>query len=520
MKKISWLLGCCLLGLIAACSSDHDENQVWLAPVINGLENSYSLSMGESVTLSPEVEHAEGAVYSWTLDDEVVSQASVYEFHATKSGTFHLVFSVQTQGGRTVKSVNMVVLQPEALRLETQAYEVLAIDLPEAFQGADGVEWKVVSAASDLYRLQAAGGGKALFVAARAGKYHGQATSQGLICDVMITVKEPAKKLSPYIAKVYDYLPAPGQFVNQLPPYEPGDSHADMVRKAGEWLVGEEATMITLGGWGGYVVFGFDHLVLNVAGKRDFRVNGNAFGSADNGRPNAPFGGSCEPGIVMVAYDANGNGQPDEDEWYEIKGSSNFSAEKELWYDFAVENKNDVAVYRDYSMTYHRPQKEEPELDAEPGNPLAFATIEKYIRWTDNQNNEGYKVKNVYHNQSYYPAWVDKDELQFKGIRLPNNAINEGKFNPGINQGSVYYVLYGFRYGYVDNYPNLHDNSAIDIDWAIDKEGNAVHLPGIHFVKVYNAINQENGWLGECSTEVDRGEDLHMLGKRIDTVKE
>lgn len=60
MKKISWLLGCCLLGLIAACSSDHDENQVWLAPVINGLENSYSLSMGESVTLSPEVEHAEG----------------------------------------------------------------------------------------------------------------------------------------------------------------------------------------------------------------------------------------------------------------------------------------------------------------------------------------------------------------------------------------------------------------------------------------------------------------------------
>ena len=171
-------------------------------------------------------------------------------------------------------------------------------------------------------------------------------------------------------------------------------------------------------------------------------------------------------------------------------------------------------------MTYHRPQKEEPELDAEPGNPLAFATIEKYIRWTDNQNNEGYKVKNVYHNQSYYPAWVDKDELQFKGIRLPNNAINEGKFNPGINQGSVYYVLYGFRYGYVDNYPNLHDNSAIDIDWAIDKEGNAVHLPGIHFVKVYNAINQENGWLGECSTEVERGEDLHMLGKRIDTVKE
>ncbi|MDR2473394.1 MAG: hypothetical protein LBD53_07550, partial [Tannerella sp.] len=29
---------------------------------------------------------------------------------------------------------------------------------------------------------------------------------------------------SPYINKVYDYVPAPGQFINVLPEYEPGDT--------------------------------------------------------------------------------------------------------------------------------------------------------------------------------------------------------------------------------------------------------------------------------------------------------
>ena len=61
------------------------------------------------------------------------------------------------------------------------------------------------------------------------------------------------------------------------------------------------------------------------------------------------------------------------------------------------------------------------------------------------------------------------------------------------------------RYGYVDNSPSVDDNSAIDIDWAVDREGNPVELPGVDFIKVYNGVNQENGWLGECSTEVERG---------------
>ena len=66
---------------------------------------------------------------------------------------------------------------------------------------------------------------------------------------------------------------------------------------------------------------------------------------------------------------------------------------------------------------------------------------------------------------------------------------------------------------------NASDESAIDIDWAVDANGNKVHLPGVDFIKIYTGVNQENGWLGECSTEVSGVEDLHILEQDIETRK-
>lgn len=80
-------------------------------------------------------------------------------------------------------------------------------------------------------------------------------------------------------------------------------------------------------------------------------------------------------------------------------------------------------------------------------------------------------------------------------------------------------VLYKFRYGYADNETNTKDESAIDIDWAVNSKGQKVHLPGVDFVKIYTGVNQENGWLGECSTEITGIEDLHVLGVEIETRK-
>ena len=126
----------------------------------------------------------------------------------------------------------------------------------------------------------------------------------------------PSPSSLPYVTRVLEYRPAPGQFVNTLPEYKDGDTQETMNKKALALVGGSNSSIITLGGWGGYVVVGFDHTIANVAGKRDFRVLGNS------------FAGGSEAGIVYVAYDKNKNGKPDTDEWYEIAGSATLDPTK------------------------------------------------------------------------------------------------------------------------------------------------------------------------------------------------
>ncbi|MDR2497238.1 MAG: T9SS type A sorting domain-containing protein [Tannerellaceae bacterium] len=303
---------------------------------------------------------------------------------------------------------------------------------------------------------------------------------------VLLAAGSWAQSQSPYIYKVYDYAPAPGQFINELPEYEPGDTKSDMIRKADEAIANNNRGMISLGGYGGYVLFGFDHLVENKAGRYDFKVMGNAFVANANPNPEAPRdGGSCEPGIVMVAYDANGNGLPD-DPWYELAGS---------------EYGRPTTIH-DYRITYHRPDEDklrEPDPDYRYINDLT------YLRWTTNGHGDGYLFRNIFHNQPYYPQWLDDDSLVFSGTKLADNYVDES------GNGS-YYVQYAYPWGYVDNFPNADLRSGLSIEWAVDGEGKAVHLPGIHFVKVYTGVNQYCGWLGETSTEILGAEDLHLTG--------
>ena len=175
-------------------------------------------------------------------------------------------------------------------------------------------------------------GGKTLdYMFAQGGEYELVLTvSQGELSysyTFMVTVTfegiDPAPEgATSYITQVLDFMPAVGQFINTMPEYEEGDTQETMNQKVLDAIGNNNRGMISLGGWGGYVVVGFDHTIENKAGLRDFRVLGNAFYAAANPDTDAPEGGSCEPGIIMVAYDKNGDGVPNEDEWYEIAGSS------------------------------------------------------------------------------------------------------------------------------------------------------------------------------------------------------
>ena len=261
--------------------------------------------------------------------------------------------------------------------------------------------------------------------------------------------------------KVFEFVPAPGQFVNTMPEWEDGDDAEAMAEKA---LTATTTNMISLGGYGGYVVVGFDHTIVNVDGKRDIYIEGNSFSN------------SSEPGVVLVAYDINRNKLPDDNEWFEIRGSE---------YDNSIHN---------YECTYHRPENDDAD-----------------IRWIDNQGNEGYVFKNTFHSQPYWPQWLDSETLTFRGTRLPDNGVDQS------GNGS-YFVLSQYEYGYADNAPNSangawNNDAKIDIDWAVDANGNAVKMPGVDFVKIYTGVNQSNGWLGENSTEVCRIIDAHVTSE-------
>lgn len=309
-------------------------------------------------------------------------------------------------------------------------------------------------------------------------------TPVALVCAATAHVRaqEPLTEggTSAGIRRVYEYCPAPGQFLNTMPEYESGDTPETVRRKAEELL--RQGGTVSLGAFGGYIVFGFDHMVENRPGRYDLQVLGNSYmahGSASG------QGGSSEPAVVYVSYDANANGLPD-DRWYELAGSEYGKA----------------GTWRDYAVTYHR-----TPADHLP-TPVAASPVtdDTYIRWTDSEGNEGFIEMNAYHRQDYWPQWLgDSQTLTFAGIRLaPNTLDTKG-------DGSSY-VQTPYAWGYADNQPNDSLASRLDLQWAVDDKGRPANLPGIHFVKVQTAVLQSNGWIGESSTEVAGAIDLHLAG--------
>ena len=290
-----------------------------------------------------------------------------------------------------------------------------------------------------------------------------------LFRDVSASVDDSGSEDNPdasfvFADKVFEYVPAPTQYMNTITvAYQDGFNEDERLKFASERL--RKRSLLSLGAYGGYIVVGFSQPVPNVEGAYDFKIYGNA-----NYNPNAwqdRPGGSAEPGIVLVSKDENGNGIPD-DPWYELAGSE-YGKDTET---------------RDYEITYYRPQPENAD-----------------VRWTDNQGNEGYVYRNGYHTQdSYYPAWVKEDKMTFRGTRLKDNAVEEN----GV------WVGYAYDWGYADNHPNNTETTLFKIEWAVDDKGKQVCLDEIDFVKVYTAVNQYAGQVGELSTEIAGIENLHF----------
>ena len=303
-----------------------------------------------------------------------------------------------------------------------------------------------------------------------------------LLSLVAMAVLAASAGNSPYIARVYDFLPAPGQFVNKVPAYKPGYTQ-DSINAAVEAALCGRASggTVSLGSVGGYIIFGFDHPVVN---KHDYdvRIYGNSFQS--NAVPDQA-GGSCEPGIIMVGVDMDGDGVPSAgDRWYEIKGSS---------YD---------QCQHGFEVTYYKPDEDKVKV---PHEKWKYINDVEYVHWTSNDtdNPSGSVWRNTFNTQPYWPQWREDTALTFRGTRLPNLSIDMSNNGAGTNWFQPF-----FGEGYADNLPNAQE-PGFKIDWAIDEDGNPVELDHIDFIKVYCGQLDYCGWLGEVSTEVCGAEDLH-----------
>ena len=263
--------------------------------------------------------------------------------------------------------------------------------------------------------------------------------------------------------KVYEYTPAPGQFINDVVTSGFDGSqttHAEAVEYAKSRL--EKGLYVSLGGFGGYIVVGFGHDVRNYP-QYDFEILCNT------------FDGSSEPGIVWVMQDENGDGLPN-DTWYELAGSETGKAE----------------TIQDYAVTYYRP--------TEPKGA---------VRWSDNLGNSGEMVYlgGKHSGDSYYPQWVESESYTLKGTCLKARNYHDG----------VNWVNPCYEWGYADNqspedFEARSKSNLFDIANAVDSEGRSVELEYINFVKVQCGVNAVSGSLGEISTEICGVRDINAIG--------
>lgn len=295
------------------------------------------------------------------------------------------------------------------------------------------------------------------------------------IKKTIVNVVNEAKNYNPYIVSIFDFNPAPGMFSNEL--YKAGNSKIDVMRTAlgriNETSVGYP---LDLGGFGGSIVIGFDHTVVNIPGEKDFRVYGGDL--TDKADPPAP-------GLIYVAYDKNGNGKPDEDEWYEIIGSNH--------------TKNNTV--KNFKITYHKPAVGKPVVVNGPND---FFLDHEHVLCENNQG-ETYYMQRAKTRKEYYPSWIAENTAVFEGMKLNVN------FQPLRPRQTT---LWGFEtpeWGYANA-----TNPDIDIDWAVDKNGNKANLPGIDFIKVVNCVSEPMGLClqqSSMATKFSGAADLHILKK-------
>ena len=451
-----------------------------------------TVAIGTNINLNASVRNSSlETSLAWSINGEMVSGDSSYTFSADAVGNYTITATATNDDGTHSDSVEIRVLNAEDMpfvwEFASENYHIVVgrklLITPSETSSEDSVTYRWMQ----VGREEPIGNdSRLIFTAESAGEYIITATATAekecemitITHEFAITVYEEGVFYRPKSGaskadwnKVYEYTPAPGQFINETKTggFDGSQTTPEAAIAYAESRMSEVdrdgnpyPNWVSLGGFGGYIVVGFDHSIDN-SGDYDIGILGNS------------FSGSSEPGIVWVMQDENGNGLPD-DTWYELAGSETGKAE----------------TIQNYAVTYYRPS----------GTMMP-------VLWIDNLGNSGeIDYLTQFHRQDYYyPLWIESDSYTLTGTCLaPRNYDASGN-------GS-YWVNAEYDWGYVDNFSSIDrltgdENATADananhfkISNAIDFECQPIHLDYIDFVKVQVGVNAKSGWLGELSTEV------------------
>ena len=262
---------------------------------------------------------------------------------------------------------------------------------------------------------------------------------------------------SSYISNYcYEFIPAPGQFIN-FPEGKTAEDARMAIQSSLDAGRGEGGYLASLGAWGGYFILKFDHSVENGGdGEPDFDMTGNPLGKY-----------WCECGVVWVSQDENGDGVPN-DTWYELKGSET----------------GKPGITQRYALKYYRP-----------------TATKQDVLSIDNDGNLSFLRRNAYHpNSGYFPWFMEEEYYILTGTCLGNQFLTEG-----------IETNWGFDWGYVDN---INEPTGFRIENAIQQDGSPANLKYIDFVKVHTAQMGQGAAVGEVSTESSAAIDLRLKAKK------
>lgn len=456
MKRICIIL---LLAVAGSFASSCNKEQ-YLAPGISGVgADTIVLNIGDKMMLAPNITNLKGNNYTWLVNGSEVASGRVnYTFEATAPGDFKVTFKAGNKGGTDEQSFKILVEKPIAISITGQLAVSMCdvIDINPTVTGPDRddyeYEWSigdsVIGKKRDLSFISPQAGTYALTLRTSAGKQSTTAAS---------TITVNAVQLVKNAYTVLEYAPAPARnhnwsIIGHAEFWDLGDEYPlpynDFLAKASAVRKTNAGAALILGSWGGYATFKFDHTVANVPGKPDLEL------SATYSNRDLP--------AVYVAYDRNKNGQPDDNEWYEIKND-----------DYGLEDIPDYEI----TFTYDR-----TETDAR--------RIYTYFDWKDNQTDPGPAQGEILTNKTFSSGMTMGGTFSTKGF-FP------GLYMPDVSTKQVA-ILAGWKNAFSRKGKRIARNLSgavsfsqklnIDIDLAVNEKGESVPLPGIDFVKIRKVV--------------------------------